>query len=129
MDSTFYQEKILRDTLVPYIRDQFPFSHRLMQDNDPKHVSRATQAFMEEIGINWWITPPESPDLNPIENVWNELKVHLRKKVKPSTKAELIYGITNFWANLTAERCERYINHVRTVQPVVLLKWGAASGF
>lgn len=34
---------------------------RLWQDNDPKHVSRATKDFMTAKGINWWPTPAQSP--------------------------------------------------------------------
>jgi transposase len=31
--------------------------------------------FMEENGINWWtVWPSESPDINPIEMVWNQMK-------------------------------------------------------
>ena len=32
---------------------------------------------MRENGINWWKTPVESPDLNPIENLWLELKEYI----------------------------------------------------
>ena len=46
-----------------------------MKDNDPKHTSRVAKAFFAENGVNWWRTPPESPDVNPIENLWHELKV------------------------------------------------------
>jgi transposase len=40
---------------------------------------------------------PESPDFNPIENLWHELKKHLRREVKPFKKKELIDGINQFW--------------------------------
>ena len=60
-----------------------------MQDNDPKHTSRHIQAFYEEEGVNWWKTSAESPDCNPIENLWHELKEYIRREVKPSTKSEL----------------------------------------
>lgn len=38
----------------------------------------------------WWHTPPESPDLNPIENVWHEMKEYLRSEIKPKTNTALI---------------------------------------
>ena len=74
---------ILETTLVPFIREKLP-DHRFLQDNDPKHTSRRAKAFFEEKNINWWHTPPETPDLNPIEDLWHELKFFLESKVKPS---------------------------------------------
>ena len=53
-------------------------AHRFQQDNDPKHCSGLAQDYLEENGINWWRTPPESSDLNPIENVWGSLKRFLQ---------------------------------------------------
>ena len=62
-------------TRYPFILEKFPnCEHRLMQNNNPKHSSRHAQRFFQENNINWWHTPPESPDLNPIENMWHELK-------------------------------------------------------
>ena len=66
---------ILKDYLVPFIQAEYPSYHQFMQDNDPKHTSRRSWVFFEQHNINWWKTPPESPDANPIENLWHELKV------------------------------------------------------
>ena len=46
--------------------------------------------FEEKRRINWWRTPPESPDLNPMEDLWSELKYYLESKVMPTTKQELV---------------------------------------
>ena len=75
MDAELYCQ-ILEEYLVPFIQSVYPHNHRLMQDNDPKHTSRRAQAFFTDKGINWWHTPPESPDANPIENLWHEMKVN-----------------------------------------------------
>ena len=52
---------------------------------------------MEENDINWWKTPPQLPDQNPIELLWHELKHFLRNIVKPKSKDELVAGISSFW--------------------------------
>ena len=77
--------------------------YRLWQANDPKHMSKSTREWM---GLHWimaWPTPPESPDLNPIERIWSAMKHHIRRSVEPSTKLELTDGIRQFWATVTPE--------------------------
>ena len=68
MDAPVYVN-ILQQTLLPFISSVYPDSHRFMQDNDPKHTSKIGEAFFKNNRVNWWKTPPESPDLNPIENL------------------------------------------------------------
>ena len=99
MDSSLFVE-ILRVGLLPFLRDKFPERHRFMQDNDPKHCSNLVKDFLKENDINWWKTVPESPDLNPIENLWHELKEFIRREVKPTTKQQLIDGIKQFWTTV-----------------------------
>ena len=95
MDAEKYTS-ILQSCLVPFIHTTYPDSHRFMQDNDPKHTSRTALNFFQTHAINWWKTPPESPDMNPIENLWHELKEYIRREVKPTRQSELIVGIKRF---------------------------------
>jgi len=80
-------------------------------------------------GINWWRTPPESPDLNPIELVWGSLKQYLRNHFKPKNLSELQEGISTFWQTLTPAVCRRYISHLRKVIPKVITEEGGPSGY
>lgn len=128
MDAPLYTT-ILEQTLVPFIKDRMPNHHRFMQDNDPKHTSRHAQMFYEEMGINWWRTRAESPDLNPIENLWHKLKEFIRQVVKPKTKGELTQGIRSFWRTVSVAKCRKYIAHLKKVLPAVIEQQGNATGY
>ena len=78
-----------------------------LQDNNPKHVSKLGKAFLTNNKITWCKTPPESPDLNPIENLWHELKEYIRREVKLKTKDELVEGIKEFWGLVCSEKCRK----------------------
>ena len=62
---------------------------------------------------------------NTIELVWNELKHFLRTTFKPTTKEELIAGITEFWeTRMTPEKCQHYIDHL---QKLLWCPWGSSE--
>ena len=128
MDAAMYVH-IIDNTLKPFIDEIYPDHHRFFQDNDPKHTSRLASQYFLDSGINWWKTPPESPDINPIENVWHELKEYLRREIKPTTKQQLIDGIYAFWRTVDEEKCTKYIRHLRKVLPRIIELEGAATGF
>ena len=121
--------EILKAGLLPFIREQFSDGHRLFQDNDPKHSSHYIENFFEENNVEWWPSPPESPDLNPIENVWGSMKQYLRTMYKPRNLEELKAGIERFWISLTPDKCKRYINHLQKVMRKIVEVNGDPSGY
>ena len=119
---------VLETGLKPYVQNSSG-PVRFMQDNDPKHTSRKAREWMEKEEINWWKTPAESPDLNPIENLWHELKEFLRREIKPKTKDQLVNGILLFWETVTISKCRRYIGHLKKVVPKVIALEGGPTGY
>ena len=85
--------------------------------------------FIKDNDMNYWPTPAESPDMNPIQNLWHELKNHLRSIVTPKIREELVKGIENFWVELTAEKRVRYIKHLKEVVPATVDRHGKACRY
>ena len=128
MDAELYVQ-ILERTLLPFLHEVYPDSHRFMQDNDPKHTSKRAAKFFATKGVHWWKTPPESSDLNPIENLWHELKEYLRREVKPHIKDQLVSGIIDFWQTVTSAKFTRYIRYLKKVIPRVIEQQGGPTGY
>lgn len=74
MKADFYADTLLEQYAKPFISDVYSAGLRFQQHNDPKHTSGYAKNKLEALGINWWKTPPSSPDLNPIEFMWGVLK-------------------------------------------------------
>ena len=102
----------------------------VLTDSDPKHTSNETRLFMLLNGINNYPMPPESPDLNPIEMVWNDIKYYLSKEVRPKTKNELIEGIRTFWNKKRddLDYCNEKIDHLYKVIDRIVALTGVATG-
>jgi len=109
MDSEKYI-KLIEDILIPEInaaKEEFGLEMTFMQDNAPCHKSRRVTQFFDENGLKTLNWPPQSPDMNPIENLWAIIKKRRQKKFGfPATRDALIEQIFKIWDELEFSLCE-----------------------
>lgn len=79
------------------------------QDNDPKHTSNKTKDWLFRNNINVLEWPAQSPDLNPIENLWGIIKRKLRG-VRVKSKNELWEIIEEVWNDIDEQICNKLID-------------------
>ena len=100
------------------------------QDNDPKHKSRiATQWFEDnEMEILRW--PSQSPDLNPIEHLWQHLKQQLTAyEEEPKSMTELWERVQETWNRIPVSVCTNLIESMPKKVAAVLKARGGYTKY
>ncbi|GFU06194.1 uncharacterized protein TNCV_4765041 [Trichonephila clavipes] len=74
---------VLQNRLIPQLEEWFPNGepYIFMQDGAHCHTARSILAFLAETNIPLLDWPGSSPDMNPIENVWELMKREVAKDV------------------------------------------------
>ena len=94
---------LLRNFLIPEIEVAnilFNIDLIFMQDNVPCHKTLNVMNYLASKNVETLKWPPQSPDLNPIENLWALIKRKWQSKYGMSkTKQEFVEQIFEIWDN------------------------------
>ncbi len=78
-------------------------------DNDRKHTSKMTTAFLKKLRVKLMDWPSMSPDLNPIEHLWGILKRKVEER-KVSNIHQLLDVVMEDWKRTPVATCEALVH-------------------
>ncbi|GFU42697.1 transposable element Tcb1 transposase [Trichonephila clavipes] len=120
-NGTMTGQRYIDEVLLPHVRlfrgavgNKFVF----MDDNATCHRTLAVQDCLDSEGIQCLVWPARSPDLNPIENVWDALGRQVSgRNYPPTNKNTLIRALTEEWDKLPQQLLDNAVQSmVRRVE-------------
>lgn len=109
MDKTVYLN-ILKDNVKKSAEKlNLPASFTFQHDNDPKHTSHIARMWIAYNTSHVLPHPLHSPDLNPIEHLWEELDRRVKKRAI-SNKPELKSALLEEWQKLGEETTKKLMH-------------------
>ncbi|KAF2357177.1 Homeobox domain-like [Trinorchestia longiramus] len=92
---------------------------KFQQENDLKHTANETKEWLRMKKINFLEWRSQSPDMNPIENLWRELKLKIQKRC-PNNITELKEICIEEWNKITPETCKRLVvNYYKRFEAII----------
>ena len=121
--------KILKSYLCPFHHTVCELTGKpviFQQDNAPIHSAKITKEWFKTNKIATIDWPANSPDLNPIENIWKQLKDNIQnQKVFPKNVNELKVALKKEWENLDSSVFEEVVNSMpRRIDMVLQARGG-----
>jgi transposase len=132
VNSRKYIDEVLEPHLIPFMKsfgeemDEYEFQ----QDNASVHTSKMTMSFFENSEISVMNWPGQSPDLNPIEHLWDELERRIRKREPPpKNERELATFLQEEWEKIPPSIYQNLVLSMNKRVAAVLKAGGYATKY
>ena len=112
--------ELLEEYLLPFLNNLDVENHIFQDDNAPCHASIKTRTWKEDNLRETLPWPAQSPDINPIENLWDILERRVRKyKSLPTNKNDFFTLLKEEWDSIDESQLVRLVksmpNRIKTV--------------
>ncbi len=122
VNAAIYQE-ILEHFMLPSADKLYGDADFIFQqDLAPAHTAKGTKSWLNDHGVTVLDWPANSPDLNPIENLWGIVKRKMRD-TRPNNADELKATVKETWASIPPQQCHKLITSMpRRIEAVIKAK-------
>ena len=129
VNSTVYRDQILLGPLQDFWLESFcDVDPIVVEDNAPVH-KKVCIPVRQSLGMECWQHPPNSPDLNPIENIWYLIKHIVTTEYSHITsESELQLAVNHIWDSFDNDQFNYLIESMpERLQAVVDAKGGSTK--
>ena len=112
LNAVRYREDILFPHVVPFLQAHPDMT--LQHDNATSHTARSLRDFLPDRNVSVLLWPAKSPDLNPIEHVWDLLDRRVRARaISPKNVRELAGTLVEEWGNISQQELANLVQSMR----------------
>jgi len=114
--------EVLKNNLLPFINELDNNLEYIFQDDNPSiHRAKIVKQWMQDNSIKNIFWPAQSPDLNPIEHLWDVLERKVCNHIPhPTNLTELMAILKEEWDKIESEVIENLVESMpRRVQAVI----------
>ncbi|RWS20436.1 hypothetical protein B4U80_12078 [Leptotrombidium deliense] len=118
LNSEKYME--ILQTEIPKINDRFQHNNwYLVNDRSPIHTANTIKEYIRSLPVHDMNHPRKSPDLNPIENVFGELKRKIKKRIRSEGRIRRKEQLWNWMSDAWKEIAEsNFVYHLYRTFPI-----------